>query len=600
VEQGAASVDTLGYAPPRVGLEQYGRYEALHRLASGGMASVYLGRTRGPGGFERLVAIKVMHEHIAHDPEFSGMFLDEARLAARIRHPNVVPTLDVAEGGHYIVMEYVEGASLHAILRRFAQAGQRLPLPAALRIFVDTLSGLHAAHELTDHGGKALNIVHRDVSPHNILVGVDGQSRITDFGIAYAESRITSTRGGELKGKLPYMAPEQLEDRGVDRRTDVYAAGCVLWEMLVGRRLFTGSSEAAIACAILAGPQHSPRQEGADVPEALDAACMQSLSGLDGRFLTALAFSEAVERAADVADVRLARNRDVGPIAQQTALTFPAPASIISGAVDSATDPIPATVVEGAPATAEPDSPMPATVPVRRSGTEEMEPLTEPGGNEAMPATQRASGSAPPSTEIDDPVPAATPAGKTLESEPYRQAHGQSAPPSGAATTTDDRPPPEVAAVIQAEIDRRREEDLQRSPPMMALDTTATSVGKPPLNKSSRWVTVAAAVVVALVLAAWVALSGDSERSTAGDASSADAPSSTLAQPRVDATAVEPGTPPRPDLSATTSAGLAAPPPSPAPTARSTPPGPMPAPPSPVPATPPPSPASTGYHPSTP
>ena len=267
------------------------------------MASVYLGRTRGPGGFERLVALKVMHDHISHDPAFSAMFLDEARLAARIRHPNVVPTLDVAEDGRYIVMEYVEGASLHAILSRVRKQGDRIPLPVALRIFVDALSGLHAAHELADAAGKPLNIVHRDVSPHNILVGVDGTSRITDFGIAHAEARITSTRGGELKGKLPYMAPEQLEDDSLDRRTDVYAAGCVLWEILVGERLFKAGSEAAMACAILAGPERSPRQAGAEVPDDLDAACMQALGARDRRFLTALAFSEAVERAAEASSI---------------------------------------------------------------------------------------------------------------------------------------------------------------------------------------------------------------------------------------------------------------------------------------------------------
>ena len=319
------------------------------------MASVYLGRTRGPGGFERLVALKVMHDHISHDPAFSAMFLDEARLAARIRHPNVVPTLDVAEDGRYIVMEYVEGASLHAILSRLRKRDDQVPLPVALRIFVDALSGLHAAHELADAVGKPLNIVHRDVSPHNILVGVDGTSRITDFGIAHAEARITSTRGGELKGKLPYMAPEQLEDDSLDRRTDVYAAGCVLWEVLVGERLFKAGSEAAMACAILAGPGRTPSQAGADVPEALEAACMQALGPRDRRFLTALAFSEAVERAAEASGIKIARHRDVGRFAQKTAVTFPAPASIISsggvpadpGAKDDEVDradPIPPTV----------------------------------------------------------------------------------------------------------------------------------------------------------------------------------------------------------------------------------------------------------------
>ena len=227
---------------------RFGRYETLRRIASGGMASVYLGRAVGPAGFERLVAIKVMHEHILGDPEFSGMFLDEARLAAKIRHPNVVPTLDVALDGRFLVMEFVEGASLRDVLKqRIDEEKGPLAVSTSLRIILDTLAGLQAAHELHDRDGTPLRLVHRDISPHNILVGVDGIARITDFGIALAEARLTSTKSGQLKGKLPYMAPEQLEADDVDRRVDVYATGCVLWEMLAGQRLFAAKSEGALA-----------------------------------------------------------------------------------------------------------------------------------------------------------------------------------------------------------------------------------------------------------------------------------------------------------------------------------------------------------------
>jgi serine/threonine-protein kinase len=295
--------------------QHFGRYETLRPIASGGMASVYLGRALGPAGFERLVAIKVMHEHIVGDPDFRTMFLDEARLAARIRHPNVVPTLDVAEDGRFLVMEYVEGASLREVLRRRrdAEAGP-IAVDVALRVALDVIDGLHAAHELADGDGGPLNLVHRDVSPHNILVGVDGVSRITDFGIAFAEARMTNTKSGQLKGKMPYMAPEQLDSGGVDRRVDVYAAACVLWEMLAGRRLFVADSEAALARKVLAGPPHGIREVNAAVPEAVDAACMQALASPETRFRSALAFAEALEGAARDVGIAIARPRLVAEL----------------------------------------------------------------------------------------------------------------------------------------------------------------------------------------------------------------------------------------------------------------------------------------------
>lgn len=582
------------------------------------MASVYLGRTRGPGGFERLVALKVMHDHISHDPAFSAMFLDEARLAARIRHPNVVPTLDVAEDGRYIVMEYVEGASLHAILSRLRKQGERIPLPVALRIFVDALSGLHAAHELADAGGKPLHIVHRDVSPHNILVGVDGTSRITDFGIAHAEARITSTRGGELKGKLPYMAPEQLEDDSLDRRTDVYAAGCVLWEILVGERLFKAGSEAAIACAILAGPERSAKQAGADVPDDLDAACMQALGPRDRRFLTALAFSEAVERAAEASGIKIARHRDVGRFAQKTAVTFPAPASIISrgGApADAGPDeeprgaPIPPTVpakraAERAPATASPPSTPPPSTPTVTKAPSTADASTFPGGG-AGPVADDA-----PITEVVPTVRAATSDDARHDTTLVTPA----SPPDGARTTAQDRPPPEVAAVIRAEYER-----VQQAPPAEAVEDAvedapntaallATSLGRPRATTTSR---LAVAVVAAIAIAAglWFAVSTGDPEPSAATASASATPSSAEAPGSV-RTGSEPTAPPEPTAAPAEgqergSPGVAGPK-EPAPV-RAAPPVPTTAaPPRPAaPPTPPPPkiqprPAPTGYHPAAP
>jgi serine/threonine-protein kinase len=294
-----------------------GRYETLKAIASGGMATVHLGRAVGVGGFERLVAIKAMHPHIAAESEFVDMFLDEARLAARIRHPNVVATIDVqADDGLFIVMEYVDGPSLRALRKAW---NKPLPPPIALRILVDALAGLHAAHELCDDQGAALKLVHRDVSPANILIGVDGVVRITDFGVARAETRLSSTRGGQLKGKIPYMPPEQLMGTPVDRRCDVYAAGVVLWEELTGRRLFRAESEGALLQKILAGPKRTPCRVNPAVPQAIDDVCMRALSkSPDDRFATAAAFADALEEAAEACGVTVASSRALARFVEES------------------------------------------------------------------------------------------------------------------------------------------------------------------------------------------------------------------------------------------------------------------------------------------
>ena len=290
-------------------VEYLGRYELLGEIAAGGMAKVYLGRVVGEGGFEREVAVKVMHEHLAGDPEFVGMFLDEARLAARIRHPNVVPTVDVqkTEQAMFLVMDFIEGLSLAGLLKQLKKRGEMLPLDIAVRVLMDTLQGLHAAHELTDRDGKTLNLVHRDVSPANVLVGTDGVSRITDFGVARAEARLTSTRGGQVKGKLQYMPPEQIIADEVDRRADVYSTGVVLWEVLSGKRLFDAQHEGALLQQVLNGATVSPGQLNPGVPPAIDEICMRALSvDANGRFASAAVMAEELEEAARAAGVKIA------------------------------------------------------------------------------------------------------------------------------------------------------------------------------------------------------------------------------------------------------------------------------------------------------
>jgi len=257
------------------------RYALYDEIASGGMATVHIGRLLGPVGFSRTVAIKRMHANLAKDPEFVSMFLDEARLAARIRHPNVIGTLDVValSGELFLVMEYVHGESLFRLMKTSRDAGKPIPWPIASAILVGVLDGLHAAHEATNEREEPLSIVHRDVSPHNVIVGAsDGLARVLDFGIAKAADRTHSTRDGQIKGKLSYMAPEQLSSGTVDRTSDVYSASVILWEALTGVRLFPGESELkSMVMKVLSTEPDPPSRYVPNVPPELEELVMQGL-----------------------------------------------------------------------------------------------------------------------------------------------------------------------------------------------------------------------------------------------------------------------------------------------------------------------------------
>lgn len=274
-----------------------GRYVVFDEIAAGGMASVHLGRLMGAVGFSRTVAIKRLHPHLARDEEFAAMFLDEARLAARIRHPNVVAVLDVVhdEGELLLVMDYVQGESLS----RLARATRPGAIPPRLAVTVTTgvLHGLHAAHEATTEQGKPLHIVHRDVSPQNIMVGVDGVARVLDFGVAKAAHRAQTTQEGSVKGKISYMAPEQLLSEAVDRRADVYSCAVVLWEALTGERLFEGSNQGRVIRKILDEEVPLASSIVPGLPKALDAAVMRGLErDVTKRWQTARDFAAALER----------------------------------------------------------------------------------------------------------------------------------------------------------------------------------------------------------------------------------------------------------------------------------------------------------------
>ena len=301
------------------------RYELIGELASGGMATVFLGRLGGVGGFQRFVAIKRLHPHLASEDEFIEMFLDEARLAAGIHHPHVVPILEVGESdsGYYLVMEYVEGDTLARLMARSLARAQPIPRPVLIRIILDALAGLHAAHELLDPDGNPVNLVHRDVSPQNILVGVDGCSRITDFGVAHAASRLQNTRADRLKGKLAYMSPEQARSGAVDQRADIFAMGIILWEVLASKRLFKSESEAITLQKVTQEP--IPRLASAvpDIHPAIEQVVDKALErDRDRRYFTAADMAEALERAARAAanvsatDLGVASPREVAAYVQ--------------------------------------------------------------------------------------------------------------------------------------------------------------------------------------------------------------------------------------------------------------------------------------------
>jgi serine/threonine protein kinase len=283
-------------------LDRVHRYQRLDALASGGMGTVYLGRMIA-GATVHTVAIKVLHPHLATDADMVAMFLDEARVATRLRHPNLVGVLDMDMLGEelVIVMEYVEGSTLGTMQSALRRRNEKLPVGLSVRIVCDALAGLHEVHELVDEKGQPLGLVHRDVSPHNLLVGSDGITRVTDFGIALGAGRLASTRAdGTVKGKLQYLAPEQAGRKRVDRRVDVFAAGIVLWECLTGERLFEAPTEAETVTRVLRDPIAPPSMRRPEVSTDLDEVCLQALErDPDRRYKTAAQFADALRSAVD-------------------------------------------------------------------------------------------------------------------------------------------------------------------------------------------------------------------------------------------------------------------------------------------------------------
>ncbi len=264
---------------------QIGSYRILASLRDGGMGNLFVARAEGPGGFARRVALKIIHDKLARDPEFVDLFLREARLSARIRHPNVVHVEALGEqsGSYFLVMELVEGYPLYEISRELNRAGRGMSVAIAIHIATCIADGLHAAHETVDERGALLGIVHRDVSPDNVLVTHDGHVKVIDFGIAKAVHETEYTRKGFIRGKVAYMAPEQAWGHAVDRRTDVYSLAVLVWELLTARRYARGDNTAELF-AFVRDPYPVPASDfNPEVTSALDRVLLRALEADPGK-----------------------------------------------------------------------------------------------------------------------------------------------------------------------------------------------------------------------------------------------------------------------------------------------------------------------------
>ncbi len=263
----------------RRGSGRFGKYTLVDRIAVGGMAEIFLARQAGLEGFEKSIVIKRIRPHLSKQPNFVKMFLNEAKLAAQLNHPNIVQIYDLGKIGesYFIAMEYIFGRDMRRIIPKADQLGIPFPMVYALKIASSVCEGLYYAHGKTDLYGNPLSIVHRDVTPENIFVSFDGTVKVLDFGIAKATNQIEQTRAGEIKGKLSYMSPEQCMGKPLDCRSDIFSLGVVLYEWLTGFRLFTGESEVSILKSITEGKIYRPSYFKADIPEAVENILMKAL-----------------------------------------------------------------------------------------------------------------------------------------------------------------------------------------------------------------------------------------------------------------------------------------------------------------------------------
>lgn len=463
--------------------DRIGNYEVVAHLRTGGMGALFLGMRHGVAGFVQPVAIKVVHPHLWEREELRDSFVSEALLASRIAHPNVVRVeeLSESEGRYFIVMEYVHGFSISELMRTLSKRKRALSVEVATTIVMAAAAGLHAAHETKDDHGAPLELVHRDISPQNILIAFDGHVKITDFGIAKV-ARTERTTTGSLKGKIRYMSPEQAYGRALDRRSDVYSLGLVLWEMITRRRAFKKGDDLAVLDAVRQPSLLRPRELVPSVPPALDEAVMIALSiAPEDRFSTALDFSRSLGRAVPAAHIvdatRLAElladamgdevraRAEVLPHALRTRMRFVTWPSI--AAQELTVDLAPAVSSDEARAFVEdlsaPATGAPVELPPRRTawwaalavpivlllgwmwlGREE--PKVVPAVNEALEPAERVEAPEPPAVEAPAEPIVDTPPPEPVVVEPpkKRPARRRAAPPSAPPPVEAPKPKPKA------------------------------------------------------------------------------------------------------------------------------------------------------------
>ena len=396
----APAAAPAGPAPAAPSADRFGQYEILERIASGGMAELFRARFRGAEGFQKIVAVKKILPHIAGDEEFLTMFADEAKLAAQLNHPNIVHIFDLGKiesGGYFIAMEFVDGRDLRSILQMARDTGLRMPVPLAVSIGAKVAAALDYAHRRRGDDGRDLHIVHRDVSPPNILVSTDGDIKLCDFGIARAASKVSRTESGALKGKVPYMSPEQAWGKGVDQRSDIYSLGAVIFELVAGRRLYRGDSEMETLEKVRAGEVVAPSSVNPEVPPALDALLLKALAREpDGRYASVSEMLRELEA--------VLRTYEPPPSSAELAV-YVHHLETEEAALKAAR----AREVEAPPAPApapvsRPPRPKPARVPLPKAPEAEARPAVEPPpGTAPSPPTPPA----PPAAPASPPAPSA-------------------------------------------------------------------------------------------------------------------------------------------------------------------------------------------------
>lgn len=483
---------------------QLGRYETLFPIAQGGMAEVWAARALGAGGFQKLVALKRMRPELAADAKFVTMFLDEGRLAANIASPHVVSTLDLGRADDdslYLVMELVTGASLEQLMREARLRGERIPVGLAVDIVAQAAQGLHAAHEAKSPTGEPLEIVHRDCSPHNILVDVNGQVKITDFGIAKAMERQTRSQAGEMKGKLTYLSYEQARGHAVDRRSDIFILGIVAWEVLAGRQLFEARSAVEALHRIVT--MEIPRlDEVADVSPDLAAAVAQALvRERTERYASAAAFANALLNA---------HGARTPPPSELGALVRRFGGEQLRRVEDGIRESLGGTAtLGGAP---DPDYPIPLAA---------KKPSTAPPPRERVRTRPLAELSAPvfPETAVSEDAPRPSQATVALPSAPPPALAGASGPLASAPLPSQPRLPP----------------PRERAEPLPTPGDARAEAPRRERSRASVWIAVAA-LVVALGAAGgwWAATRAPEEPPTATPTTPTEQLPTELPTPRTD------------------------------------------------------------------